>query len=275
MDTHGQLGLFSVNSPKPLPVMRNVSIKTLMMEISFKDASGEDLNRAIEILGQEIGKLNGEIENLSKSENTPWFEKNFVALDVETTGLDAASCRVIELAIVPFNSQNGVFSQLFSIGEALPHEITQITGITDDMLKGQPSFHEKALEIVEQLKKVDFIVAYNAKFDRPFLESELARANISLPDIPWVDPYIFICELDRYKKGKKLSDAAQRWGVSLDNAHRAQADARAAGELMQKISEKIEAQSLLDLLAQQKILIWKQAHSMAEYKKANTWSINR
>lgn len=275
MDTHGQLGLFSVNSPKPSPVMKNASIKTLLMEICFNEASGEHLERTIEILGQEVGKLRGEIKNFSLNDDRPWFDRNFVALDVETTGLDAASCRVIELAIVPFNSNAPAFSQLFSVGEPLPHEITQITGITDAMLKGQPNFSEKVPQIMEQLKKADFIVAYNAKFDRPFLESELARANVSLPDIPWVDPYIFICELDRYKKGKKLSDAAQRWGISLDNAHRAQADARAAGELMQKISDKIEAQDLSELLAQQKILTWKQAHSMAEYKKANTWSINR
>ena len=70
----------------------------------------------------------------------------FFAVDVETTGLDAASHRVIEIAFVPFNMPDEVkpFSRLFSVGEALPPEIVQITGISDAMLKNQPAFGEHA-----------------------------------------------------------------------------------------------------------------------------------
>jgi DNA polymerase III epsilon subunit family exonuclease len=280
MDNHGQLGLFVKEAPEPSPVMKNCSVSSKMsLEISFKkNPARQDLSRAVDGFAKEITKLSGEIKYVSSDHNElPWFEQSFVALDVETTGLDAASCRVIELAIVPFNMSHSVagFSQLFSIGESLPHEITQITGITEDMLKGKPSFHEKAPEILDQLKNVSFVLAYNAKFDRPFLESELARAHLALPELPWVDPYIFVCELDRFKKGKKLSDSARRWGVNLENAHRAHDDARAAGDLMLKMSDKIDAKTLPELIVQQKIWAWQQAQNMAEYKKANAWSTNR
>lgn len=207
---------------------------------------------------------------------TPWFEEPFFAVDVETTGLEAASNRIIELAMVPFNMPHQkAFSSLFCVGETLSQEIIGITGITDDMLKGQPSFREMADRIVALFKQVPFVVAYNAKFDRPFIESELARVDRVLPEIPWVDPYVFICELDRFKRGKKLSDSAKRWGVHLENAHRAQDDARAAGELMLKLADKINLPNLSNLIDQQKIWFWHNAHNISEYKKSTTWEINR
>jgi len=143
------------------------------------------------------------------------------------------------------------------------------------MLDGQPAFQESADFCLNLLKRASFLVAYNAKFDRPFLESEMARICKGLPDIPWIDPFIFICELDRYKRGKKLSDAARRWGVNLENAHRAQADAEAAGHLLLKMAEKLDCHSLYDLLVKQKLWQWYNAHNMAELKRSTTWSINR
>lgn len=215
-------------------------------------------------------------EELKTDDALSWFKQPFFALDVETTGLDPASNRIIELALVPFNmGASQSFSSLFSIDGLLPKEIINITGISDDMLKGQPSFLEKADQVLSLLKDVPFIVAYNAKFDRPFVESEFARVNRALPDIPWVDPYIFVCEFDRYKRGKKLTDAAKRWGVSLENAHRAQDDAKAAGELILKMADKIGVNDLSDLLNQQKIWFWQNAHSMAEFRKSSSWEINR
>ncbi len=278
MTTQGQLGLFATTPTKNevAPREKVESLDKVSLEISFKSSFERDITRALDGFIQEVSKLNGEVKMANEANNLLWFEENFVALDVETTGLDAAGCRIIEIAIVPFNMpEESPFAQLFSIEEPLPKEIIAITGINDDMLKAKPSFKEKAHDIIKELHKAKFIVAYNAKFDRPFVESEMARAGLVLPDLPWIDPFIFVSEFDRFKKGKKLGDAAKRWGVDLTNAHRAHDDARAAGELMLKFIDKIEAKSLGDLIKTQKILSWQQAHSMAEYKKANTWSIHR
>lgn len=279
MNTQGQLGLFApVPITSEMPALKKPqSVEKVSLEISFKQGSlGVDINRILDDFIKEVAKLDGEVNMNTKTSALSWFEESFVALDVETTGLDAAGCRVIELAIVPFNMPNQTpFSQLFSLSEKLPKEIIAITGIDDSMLEGQPSFKDKASEIVEELEKARFILAYNAKFDRSFVESELARAGMVLPDLPWIDPFIFISEIDRFKKGKKLVDSAKRWGVELTNAHRALDDARAAGELMLKLVNNIEAKTLPELIRQQKIIGWQNAHSMAEYKKANTWSVHR
>lgn len=225
------------------------------------------------LFGADQEQRNNEI---LKGEGLAWIDQPFLALDVETTGLDAAANRVIELALVPFNlPSEKPFAKLFSVGELLPPEITSITGITDEMLKGQPPFAEHAREILSMMKKAAFVVAYNTKFDQPFVESEFARLGLVCPRLDWVDPFIFICELDRFKRGKKLVDAAKRWGVSLNNAHRAMDDALAAGNLMLKMAEKINSSTLDDLLDKQKLYHWRNEHNRAELKKQNSWSTIR
>lgn len=206
-----------------------------------------------------------------------WSLKPFFALDVETTGLDPAFNQVIEIALVPFNMglEPKKFDQLVSVPEPLPPEIIQITGINDAMLKGKPNFGEIAKDLLACMSGAEYIVAYNAKFDRPFIESELARYGFTLPDIPWIDPYVFVCDVDKYKKGKKLVDAAKRWGIELKNAHRAYDDAKAAGDLLIKMKEAIGSMSLCELRKKQTVLFWQNEHNIASFKKKNEWFVNR
>ena len=180
----------------------------------------------------QLGFLHGApAEPLDLQVATPWFEEPFFAVDVEATGLqEAASDCIIELALVPFNMPHQkTFSSLFCVGEALSPEITNITGITNEMLKGQPSFCEMADCVIALFKQVPFVVAYNAKFDRPFIESELARVGPRASGDSVGRPLCFSLPSPYcYKRGKKLSDS-ERWGVHLENAHRAEDDARAVG----------------------------------------------
>ncbi len=279
MASFDQLGLFGANPIEKIDRKTKNSGGKLSLTVEFSDiALGQKIDDAVKKMTREIEAIDRHaVFQSSREQDMPWLDMSFLAVDVETSGLDAASHRVIELALVPFNFSDDTkpFSQLFSVGESLSQEITQITGITDAMLKNQPPFAEHAVECVQLMKRASFVVAYNAKFDRPFLESEMARLKKVLPELPWIDPFIFICDIDRYKRGKKLSDAAKRWGVNLHNAHRALADAQAAGELLIKLAEKIDCRTLPELIEQQKILEWHNAQAMAELKRSSNWSTNR
>lgn len=274
-----QLGLFSNGSTEKVDKKSSKYGNKLNISVEFSnsiyppkiDDAMRKITKEIELLDRFAKVCSSRDHDLS------WVEQEFLAVDVETTGLEAASKRIIELAMVPYNFSDDVkpLCQLFSVGESLPQEIVHITGISDAMLKNQPSFAEHADDFLCLMKRASFVVAYNAKFDRPFLESEMARVKKVLPDIPWVDPFVFVCELDRYKRGKKLTDATKRWGVALENAHRAMADAKAAGDLMLKMADKIGCRSLNELIERQKILEWQNAHNMAELKRSNNWTTNR
>jgi DNA polymerase-3 subunit epsilon len=277
MLSNDQLGLFQCAGSKG-ESKANAFSRTLLFEINCSDSLTDlELEQMAKKFESDVKKETAvNTVSYKKPVELPWHKRPFFALDVETTGLDAAANRVIEIALIPFNMPELTsFSSLISVGESLPKEITSITGIDDDMLKDQPAFAELADKIINLVKKADFLVAYNAKFDKPFVESELARVKKILPDLPWVDPYVFVCELDRFKRGKKLKDSAVRWGVKLTNAHRAAGDALAAGELMLKIGEKIDPYLLTELIKQQTLWQWQNAHATAEYKKSSNWSISR
>lgn len=117
-------------------------------------------------------------------------------LDTETTGLDARQEEVIELAMlsVLVDRESGlpvgpvsVFESFEDPGRPIPATITEITGITDDMVRGQRIDDAQVATMVQQ---ADVIVAHNAAFDRPFVEARLPvfaqqAWNCSFAGINW------------------------------------------------------------------------------------------
>jgi DNA polymerase III epsilon subunit-like protein len=186
--------------------------------------------------------------------NGPWLDMPFLCVDTETTGLDRRHNRVIEIAWVQFQGQKEVYGQahLCRHEEPLPSEITGLTGITSQMVKDEKPFADHIPAFLDALSNAAFVVAYNASFDRLFIESEFAHAGVALPEKHWIDPCVFVREIDKFQKGKRLVDAAQRWGVELNDAHRAMADAKAAGQLLYKLAPHLKAFSLPELIVLQR-----------------------
>ncbi|HEX7000091.1 MAG TPA: 3'-5' exonuclease [Trueperaceae bacterium] len=117
-----------------------------------------------------------------------------VYLDVETTGLMAHD-RIIELALLVFHyDESGsivhvteAFDRLEDPGRKLPSEIVSLTGITDDMVRGQ-RIHDE--EVARLLDGADLVVAHNAGFDRHFAESRFPFFSeldwaCSMADVDW------------------------------------------------------------------------------------------
>jgi DNA polymerase III epsilon subunit family exonuclease len=225
-------------------------------------------SRARQMLGTFLKQLRkhdanatAQLEDLMS--NGPWVDMPFLCVDTETTGLDRNNNRVIEIAWVLFAGQKELFaaSHLCSHEGELPAEIVNLTGITSEMVKDQPPFGAHVPDFFEALSKAAFVVAYNANFDRLFIEAELGRVGLKLPKKHWVDPCVFVREIDRYQKGKRLTDATKRWGVELTDAHRALFDAKATGLLLYKLAPHLKAFSLPELiLLQQK---WQEEQEQA------------
>ena len=104
-----------------------------------------------------------------------------VFLDIEATGLSYTQDKLIELGIVKFeyNRHGSIFRLLDDFngyqdpGIPIPEYITKLTGINDDMVRGQ-QIEENA--VANYLQDVDLIIAHNAQFDRTFLE--IGRAHV-------------------------------------------------------------------------------------------------
>ena len=100
-------------------------------------------------------------------------EKRFAIIDIETTGLRAGQEKITEIAIILHDGKQIIeeFSSLVNPEKKIPHFITQLTGINDQMVSDAPRFYELARNIIELTDNAT-IVGHNVNFDYSFLKSE-------------------------------------------------------------------------------------------------------
>ena len=173
-------------------------------------------------------------------------ELSIVFLDTETTGLSAESDAIIELGLVRASfspsakklvSIDRIVSAYEDPGRPLSPFITELTGITDDMVRGK-RIDEKT--VADCLDNVSLIVAHNASFDRPFFEKRFTGFD----DMNWA------CSLegiDWNRLGfsrRKLEDLSLKSGYFYE-AHRATIDCLALAWLLH-----IHPDAMADLLEQ-------------------------
>ena len=158
-----------------------------------------------------------------------------LVIDVETTGVLHGQDRVIQLAAQPFHyCRSGgfitkVLPPLCFFDDPkipIPELIQKLTGITDAMVVGQ-SIDERA--IISVAEASDLIIAHNAAFDRPFVESRLAKFPrrqwaCSMTDVPWLEE----CSTS----AKALEHLLFRVCGKFYDAHAADADCLAVVELL-------------------------------------------
>lgn len=179
----------------------------------------------------------------------PWADAAWVVIDFETTGVNPAQDRVIEIGVVRFRGRTIELREglLVDPQMPIPEESRAIHGITDDELAGAPTFAETIPRLLELLQG-SIPVAYNAGFDRAFLLNEFARAGVTDnlpaaldPAVVWIDPLVWAREILKDLKSKRLTDVAAHFGVALERAHRAVGDAEATGRVLLELSRQMPA----------------------------------
>lgn len=154
--------------------------------------------------------------------------RRLALVDTETTGLNAELDRIIELAmvVVDVDIDRGVpvgavcvFDGFEDPQRPLPAQIVALTGITDDMVRGQ-RLDEAAL--AQALSGVSWVVAHNAAFDRPFVQARWP----AFAALPWACSFADLDWKARGHASAKLQSLAADAGWFYD-AHRADADCHA------------------------------------------------
>lgn len=168
--------------------------------------------------------------------------QQYVAFDVETTGLDPYNCRIVEIGAVRFTLEDGeisTYQQLINPGCLMPPEAQAIHGISDADLAGKPFATEAIPVFLDYLGNptVTVLVAHNAKFDMGFLNEEMRRVD---PLIPLLYNNICTLKLVRSRfpslRNHRLPYVAGELGLSLDTNHRALSDARRVMQLYNLIA---------------------------------------
>lgn len=158
----------------------------------------------------------------------------YIVIDLETTGLDPATDKIIEVAAVKIKRSLIVdeFSSLIDPQIPVSAEISALTGIDDAMLEGQP----KIEEIIPALR--DFIggaaiIAHNAAFDSAFLDPYLQSGG------QWLDSVV-LAQIAYPVSGRySLDNLTKMLGIANDSAHRALSDALATAELFLAVKKRL------------------------------------
>jgi DNA polymerase III epsilon subunit family exonuclease len=168
----------------------------------------------------------------------------FVAIDVETTGLDPKNDKIVEISAVRF--VNGQIADKYtSLVNPLIHissEITQINCINNSMEKNSPTI-EKILPEFLNFVGSSIVVAHNASFDLEFI-----AYNCSLINKEFLNSYIDTLSLCREHfnfENNKLVTVVKELNIIHTNEHRSESDAIAAGKVYLKCAEKVNNVALV------------------------------
>jgi len=184
--------------------------------------------------------------------NTGYENDKMIAvfLDIEATGLSYTQDKLIELGMVKFeyNRHGSIFRLLDDFsgyqdpGIPIPEYITKLTGISDDIVRGQ-KIEEDA--VAHYLQGVDLIIAHNAQFDRTFLETTFP----SLPAKAW-GCLMYDVDWDKEEiSSRKLEYIAYKFGF-FHEGHRAINDCLAGVHLLAQKLPKSQVPVLKELLIQ-------------------------
>lgn len=159
----------------------------------------------------------------------------YAIIDLETTGGQPAQDRITEIAIFIHDGEKVVdqFDTLLNPGRPIPFFISQLTGITDDMVRDAPKFHEVARKVVEMTEGCVF-VAHNVRFDYSFLKKEFADLGFN-----YSRKTLCTVRLSRSlipgQPSYSLGKLCQNIGIPLNGRHRAAGDAAATAILFDRL----------------------------------------
>ena len=184
-----------------------------------------------------------------KGEESQSFDGEFVVFDLETTGLSAGSDRITEIGAVKVRGGEivDVFNTFVNPGRHIPEKITQLTSITDAMVKDAPDEAE-ALKLWEQFCPPDAVlVAHNADFDCSFMSAAYARQQK-----PFRNTYIDTVTISRslYKelKNHKLDTVAEHLKVGEFHHHRACDDAETLAKIFLRMMQDMRDRNHIDCI---------------------------
>lgn len=197
----------------------------------------------------ELNQVNHDLRKL--------VETDYVVFDFETTGAKCPPCRVTEIGAyrVEKGKLAGEFHSLINPETPIPTFITELTGISDSMVKDAPKFREIAAKLLDFIGDA-VLVAHNAPFDMRFLNYEI---GMIYSGYRVANPHLCTVQLSRKLvpniENHKLNTVAEHFCVSLENHHRALDDANATAKIFVELLTKLEEKGVSDLASAKKLKV--------------------
>lgn len=210
---------------------------------AYPDAmnAAESLGGKIKIIyGVEAYFINDMIPVVMGNAQMP-FDGEFIVFDIETTGLNAQTERITEIGAVRF--KNGEICDEFNTFAnpqiPIPHKITELTGINDDMVKDAPLEKEAIQAFFNFCGDCKILVAHNAPFDTSFIRAACLRQGIEY-DFTSIDTVPICRNLYPNIKNHKLDTVAKYLKLPEFNHHRASDDAKMLAQIFQNLIKDMQ-----------------------------------
>lgn len=153
--------------------------------------------------------------------------------DLETTGVDVAKDRIVEISIFKVYPNGNKESKTWLVNPEMkiPFQVSQIHGITDEKVANEPTFKELSGQIYNMIKDADLAGFNSDRFDIPLLAEELLRAGV---DFDMKNRVSVDVQTIFHKMEERTLSAAYKFycGQTLENAHSAEADTMATYEIL-------------------------------------------
>lgn len=175
--------------------------------------------------------------------------ENFVAIDLETTGLDAKNDRIIEIGAVKYlaGERNDSFATFINPRMNIPERITELTGISDEQVADAPFIEDiigKLMEFIGELP----ILGHNVQFDFSFLKHKAVNMKLKF-EKEGIDTYKIAKALLAEPEKKGLESLCDYYGIVELPRHRAVSDAAAAATLYFKLTGEAQKKTALGELS--------------------------
>ena len=217
----------------------------------FTDANHviEDLDKddPFKVIYGVEGYLVDDLTKIAENEKGQDLEGTYVVFDIETTGFSAVTDRIIEIGAVKVEDGKitDKFSTFVNPKRPIPFRITELTGITDEMVIDSPDIETILPQFIKFIGDA-VLVAHNASFDVGFIEQNCKRQKIEA-DFTYVDTValarVLLPALNRFK----LDTVAKALNISLENHHRAVDDAGCTAEIFVKFVQMLKERELTTL----------------------------
>lgn len=178
-----------------------------------------------------------------------WNQRRLVGFDLETTSVMPREASIVTAAIISFDPADPDSTResnwLIDPEDEIPAEATAIHGVSTEKARAEGMNAREALEQIVAILEYEIsngavLVAMNAAYDFTVLQHELVRQALpELTPYPVVDPMVLDRQVDTYRAGKRtLTHLCALYGVVLDDAHSAGADAKAAVDVALVLAQR-------------------------------------
>ena len=157
---------------------------------------------------------------------------NFIAFDLETTGIVQGVDQIVEIGAVRFidGEPEALYATLIDPMRTIPEGATRVNGITNEMVKGKPKIHE-ILDSFAEFCGDFMMVAHNAPFDAQFLINDIKKYESKAPKGIIIDTLPMAKKLVPGLANYKLGTLVQYFKIPTMNFHRAEEDSTYCGKM--------------------------------------------